>query len=75
MIALRAVMAQYDLAAYYVPYDAEGRREWISGFMGSNGDAIVTNAASGDQVSGTESMTRRPIKRIYQFSTFNNLFL
>ena len=43
-------MAQYGLAAYYVPYDAEGRREWISGFTGSNGDAIVTHAASGDQV-------------------------
>ena len=69
------MMAERGLAAYYVPYDTEGRREWISGFMGSNGDAIVTNAASGDQVSGTESMTRRPIKRIYQFSTFNNLFL
>ena len=48
--ALRAMMAQYNLAAYYVPYDAEGRREWISGFTGSNGDAIVTKAASGDQV-------------------------
>ena len=28
--------------AYYVPLDEEGRRTWISGFSGSNGDAIVT---------------------------------
>ena len=49
--ALRANMAEQGLAAYYVPYDAEGRREWISGFTGSNGDAIVTSAVSGDQVT------------------------
>ena len=43
-------MAEHGLAAYYIPYDSEGRREWVSGFTGSNGDAIVTNVASGDQV-------------------------
>ncbi len=30
------------LAAYLVPLDLEGRREWISGFSGSYGDAVVT---------------------------------
>lgn len=35
-------MVQNNLQAYYVPLDEEGRRSWISGFSGSNGDAIVT---------------------------------
>jgi hypothetical protein len=44
---LRDVMRQHNLSAYYVPLDDEGRRTWISGFSGSNGDAIVTlDAAS-----------------------------
>lgn len=29
------------LDAYIVPLDEEGRREWISGFTGSAGDAVV----------------------------------
>ena len=39
---LRNVMDQFDVDAYYVPLDNVGRRTWISGFSGSNGDAIVT---------------------------------
>ncbi len=39
---LREVMIQNDLDAYIIPLDEEGRRTWISGFSGSNGDAIVT---------------------------------
>ena len=39
---LRLIMAQFDVDAYYVPLDNVGRRTWISGFSGSNGDAIVT---------------------------------
>ncbi len=39
---LRAEMGEADVAAYIVPLDSEGRRAWISGFDGSNGDAIVT---------------------------------
>lgn len=42
LVSLRALFADYDLAAYVVPLDEEGRRGWISGFDGSNGDAIVT---------------------------------
>ncbi len=39
---LRAEMGAEQFDAYIVPLDGEGRREWISGFTGSNGDAIVT---------------------------------
>ena len=39
---LRNIMEQFDVDAYYVPLDNVGRRAWISGFSGSNGDAIVT---------------------------------
>ena len=35
-------MVQYEIDAYYVPLDEVGRRKWISGFSGSNGDVIVT---------------------------------
>lgn len=44
---LRSQMLLQGVDAYYVPLDEEGRRTWISGFSGSNGDAIVTM----DQVS------------------------
>ena len=39
---LRKVMENNQVDAYYVPLDDLGRRKWISGFSGSNGDAIVT---------------------------------
>ena len=39
---LRKVMENNQIDAYYVPLDDQGRRKWISGFSGSNGDAIVT---------------------------------
>lgn len=45
LAALRDLMAQHKpepLTAYIVPMDDEERRTWISGFSGSNGDAIVT---------------------------------
>ena len=42
LAALRSVMAERGVDAYIVPLDDEGRREWISGFTGSNGDCIVT---------------------------------
>ena len=35
-------MKENNFSAYIVPLDEEGRREWISGFTGSNGDSIVT---------------------------------
>ena len=35
-------MSKEGVQAYYVPLDEEARRKWISGFSGSNGDAIVT---------------------------------
>ena len=35
-------MENNQVDAYYVPLDDIGRRKWISGFSGSNGDAIVT---------------------------------
>ena len=35
-------MVQHGIDAYYVPLDEVGRRSWISGFSGSNGDVIVT---------------------------------
>ena len=44
---LRNEMNAKGLAAYIVPYDSEGRRQYISGFSGSDGDAIVT----GDQAA------------------------
>ena len=34
-------MAARGVDAYIVPLDDEGRREWVSGFTGSNGDCIV----------------------------------
>ena len=39
---LRKLMLQYNVDAYYVPLDEVGRRTWISGFSGSNGDVIIT---------------------------------
>ncbi len=44
-------MAANGVAAYIVPLDEEGRRTWISGFSGSNGDAII----AADQVSSSAS--------------------
>ena len=35
-------MEKYNFQAYIVPLDDQGRREWISGFTGSNGDCVVT---------------------------------
>ena len=35
-------MERYNFQAYIVPLDDQGRREWISGFTGSNGDCVVT---------------------------------
>ena len=35
-------MEKNNFDAYIIPLDDEGRREWISGFKGSNGDCIVT---------------------------------
>ena len=35
-------MEKYNFQAYIVPLDDQGRREWISGFTGSNGDCIIT---------------------------------
>ena len=37
-------MRQYNFDAYIVPLDEQGRREWISGFTGSNGDSIITKS-------------------------------
>ena len=42
LLELRNVMEMNKVDAYYVPNDDIGRRAWISGFSGSNGDAIVT---------------------------------
>ena len=42
LLELRNIMENYGIDAYYVPNDEVGRRSWISGFSGSNGDAIVT---------------------------------
>ena len=42
LTALREEMKNHQIDAYYVPLDDLGRRTWISGFSGSNGDAIVT---------------------------------
>ncbi len=39
---LREEMDAEALDAYIVPFDDQGRREYVSGFTGSNGDAIVT---------------------------------
>ena len=39
---LRLLMVQHGIDAYYVPLDEVGRRSWISGFSGSNGDVIIT---------------------------------
>ena len=65
LMALRGRMAELGLAAYYVPYDSEGRREWISGFTGSNGDAIVTNAKSGNQVGCLRCMQCPRVELIF----------
>ena len=35
-------MEKYNFQAYIVPLDDQGRREWISGFTGSNGDCVIT---------------------------------
>ena len=35
-------MEKYKFQAYIVPLDDQGRREWISGFTGSNGDCVIT---------------------------------
>ena len=35
-------MEIFNFDAYIVPLDEQGRREWISGFTGSNGDCIIT---------------------------------
>jgi len=43
LVALRAEMIKDSLDAYIVPTDEEGRRAWISGFSGSNGEAVVTS--------------------------------
>jgi Xaa-Pro aminopeptidase len=55
--ALRALMHEYGLAAYYVPgtdpHMSEyipahwQRRAWISGFTGSNGDVVITTEQAG----------------------------
>ena len=42
LLELRNIMENHEIDAYYVPNDEVGRRSWISGFSGSNGDAIVT---------------------------------
>lgn len=41
--SLRERMRNYGVHAYYIPMDEVGRRTWISGFSGSNGDVIVTS--------------------------------
>ena len=41
-------MAERGVDAYIVPLDDEGRREWLSGFTGSNGDCVVTNDLVGE---------------------------
>ena len=40
---IRGQMSYYNLDGYFVPYDDFGRREFITGFSGSDGDAIVLN--------------------------------
>ena len=42
ILQLRLEMEKNNFDAYIIPLDEEGRREWISGFTGSNGDGIVT---------------------------------
>ena len=42
ILKLRLEMEKNNFDAYIIPLDEEGRREWISGFTGSNGDGIVT---------------------------------
>ena len=42
ILQLRIQMEKNNFDAYIIPLDEEGRREWISGFTGSNGDCIVT---------------------------------
>ena len=37
-------MEDENLDAYIIPLDGEGRRTFISGFSGSNGDAIVSKS-------------------------------
>ena len=53
LIALREEMKNHQIDAYYVPLDDLGRRTWISGFSGSNGDAIVTKVTE-ELISPTE---------------------
>ena len=38
---LRSQMRKIDVDAYYIPIDSEKRLEWVSGFSGSNGEAVV----------------------------------
>ena len=42
ILQLRIQMEKNNFDAYIIPLDEEGRREWISGFTGSNGDCIIT---------------------------------
>ena len=44
----REEMASMDLDLLIVPLDSEGRLKWVSGFSGSNGQAVI----SGDEGRG-----------------------
>ena len=54
-------MERYNFQAYIVPLDDLGRREWISGFTGSNGDCVVTK----DKVIYSMSMHLLPKSAIF----------
>ena len=38
----RQEMASLDLELLIVPLDSEGRLKWVSGFSGSNGQAVIS---------------------------------
>ena len=59
-------MERYNFQAYIVPLDDQGRREWISGFTGSNGDCVVTK----DKVM--YSMSKCCINQPY-FNAYTNM--
>ena len=51
-------MAERGVDAYIVPLDDEGRREWLSGFTGSNGDCVVTNDLVGGEGAGASNTSK-----------------
>ena len=39
---VRGVMASINVSLLIVPLDTVGRLKWVSGFSGSNGEAVIT---------------------------------